>query len=240
MPIMGKLIIKKMPSEFETFLTYLSSQPIKIIDMSINFEDYVSFDLSVNNSKFNKEIAETSSVFQKYVHGYLKENNAKVAYGGYNEERHIYKRASHFNDIKVEERNIHLGLDLWLHADSRVYTPLNGTVYGYADNVGLGNYGPTIILKHDINSIVFYTLYGHLSRASLKDLYIGKPFKVGDIIATLGRAEVNGDYPPHLHFQIIKNIANWQSDYPGVCGKSERDMYLFNCPNPNLLLKIGL
>jgi len=169
----------------------------------------------------------------------LLKNNAKVAYGGYNEERNIYQRSSHFNDQEIEERNIHLGIDFWIDAKTNIYTPLDGEIYGFADNVGLGNYGPTIILKHDIKDIVFYTLYGHLSRESLVGLTIGKPFFKGDKIATLGTAEVNGDYPPHLHFQVIKDMGVWKNDYPGVCSKSEREFYLNNCPNPNLLLKIG-
>jgi hypothetical protein len=34
-------------------------------------------------------------------------------------------------------------------------------------------------------------------------------------------ASVNGDYAPHLHFQIISNIEDYQGDYPGVCSKSD-------------------
>jgi murein DD-endopeptidase MepM/ murein hydrolase activator NlpD len=63
-------------------------------------------------------------------------------------------------------------------------------------------------------------------------------FKKGQQIATLGDASVNGDYSPHLHFQIIKNIGDYFGDYPGVCSKTDLNFYLDNCPNPNLLLKI--
>ena len=57
-------------------------------------------------------------------------------------------------------------------------------------------------------------------------------------MATLGDATINGDYAPHLHFQIIKDIAENTGDYPGVCSKNKRNYYLDNCPDPNLLLKI--
>jgi len=33
---------------------------------------------------------------------------------------------------------------------------------------------------------------------------VGDFVKQGDIIAQLGDAKVNGDYAPHLHFQIMK------------------------------------
>lgn len=85
---------------------------------------------------------------------------------------------------------------------------------------------------------MFYTLYGHLSLDSLDGLEIGTVFKKGEQFATLGDAAINGDYAPHLHFQIIKNIADKFGDYPGVCSKKELPFYLENCPDPNLLLKI--
>jgi len=93
-------------------------------------------------------------------------------------------------------------------------------------------------LKHDINNVVFYTLYGHLSLESLWQLEVGVEVKQGEQIATLGTAEVNGDYPPHLHYQIIRDIQNYKGDYPGVCSKQDIEFYKQNCPDPNLLLKI--
>lgn len=227
-----------MLSDFEKFLFDLSPHAIKIVDKSIDLKNYVAMDLSVTNSTFKKAYSESSQEFQTYVNNFLLQNKAKIAYGGYNEQRNIYKRSSHFSTTTVVERDIHLGLDLWLGAYAQVYAPLHGTVYGFSDNKGLGNYGPTIILKHNINNVTFFTLYGHLSRESLETLAIGQCFIAGEQIATLGSAEVNGDYPPHLHFQIIKDIGIWTNDYPGVCNSFEKEAYLANCPNPNLLLKI--
>jgi hypothetical protein len=65
----------------------------------------------------------------------------------------------------------------------------------------------------------FYTLYGHLSLDSL-DLTLGAVYKKGQQIATLGDSAVNGDYSPHLHFQVIKNMGTKVGDYPGVCKKA--------------------
>ena len=73
---------------------------------------------------------------------------------------------------------------------------------------------------------------------SINNIKVGTFFKKGQKLATLGNASVNGGYSPHLHFQIIKNIGENESDYPGVCSKKELDYYLENCPNPNLILKI--
>ena len=54
----------------------------------------------------------------------------------------------------------------------------------------------------------------------------------------VGYSEVNGDYAPHLHFQIIKNIENFEGDYPGVTSQNNLAFYRANCPDPNLVLKL--
>jgi murein DD-endopeptidase MepM/ murein hydrolase activator NlpD len=110
-------------------------------------------------------------------------------------------------------------------------------VHSYKNNNNLGDYGPTIILEHKISNTKFYTLYGHLSLASITSLKIGQKFVKGEQIATLGNISVNGDYPPHLHFQIIRDIQDSFGDYPGVCSKKDLEFYIRNCPDPNLLLK---
>lgn len=102
----------------------------------------------------------------------------------------------------------------------------------------MGDYGPTIILEHQIENITFHTLYGHLSLDSLKDKKVGNFVQKGQQIATLGLPLINGDYAPHLHFQIIMDMENKIGDYPGVCNSNTLAFYLQNCPDPNLLLKI--
>jgi hypothetical protein len=54
---------------------------------------------------------------------------------------------------------------------------------------------------------------------SLEDLTLGTVYK-SQQIATLGDSAVNGDYSPHLHFQVIKNMGAKVGDYPGVCTKA--------------------
>lgn len=220
----------------ETILGNL--QNVKVIAKSIDYSHYPPLDLSITNEAFRKHNIDNATDFEKYIESYLAENNAKVAFGGYNEVRNLYKRSEIFNDSKTEERNIHIGLDLWIKAGTSVLAALDGFIHSFNYNTGIGDYGPTIILEHKIENQRFYTLYGHLSLESIAEIEIGGLVKKGQQIATLGDASVNGDYAPHLHFQIIKNIENNFGDYPGVCGKSDLDYYLENCPDPNLLLKI--
>jgi murein DD-endopeptidase MepM/ murein hydrolase activator NlpD len=213
-------------------------QNVKVIDASISLTEYTPLDLSVSNTDLSKRTIENATDFEKYIESILAKNNAKVAFGGYNEERNLYKRSAVFNAAETEERNIHIGLDLWIKAGTTVLAALDGKVHSFNYNNNLGDYGPTILLEHHIENQKFYTLYGHLSLESIAKLTIGTVFTKGEPMATLGDATVNGDYAPHLHFQIIKDIAENTGDYPGVCSKNKRNYYLDNCPDPNLLLKI--
>ncbi|GAA4277776.1 peptidoglycan DD-metalloendopeptidase family protein [Aquimarina mytili] len=221
------------------FISNLSEDFIPIISSELSKEEYVSIDLSENNKDLNQIDVSSSKAFEKYITEYLMRNNAKVAYGGYNEIRGIYRRSTHFNQQNPEtERNIHLGIDIWCDAGTEIHAPLYGKVHSFKNNNNYGDYGPTIILEHAYNDVVFYTLYGHLTLDSITNLEINQSIQAGDCIAHLGDASVNGDYAPHLHFQIIKDLQGKVGDYPGVSNKKDLDFYLQNCPDPNLLLKM--
>lgn len=58
-------------------------------------------------------------------------------------------------------------------------------------------------------------------------------------IGELGLPAENGQWPPHLHFQLIASMEGWEGDYPGVCRYSEKDHYLLNCPDPDLILQMN-
>ena len=198
---------------------------------------YAPLDLSVANGNLTPEISSDCSKLGHYIDDFLENNNANIGYGGYNERRGIYRRSTIFNDNDHDERNIHIGMDLWAPAGTSILAALGGEVHSFKFNGGQGNYGPTVILQHKIENLTFYTLYGHLDMECLPNLSVGQTFRQGDVIGRLGSEIVNGDYPPHLHFQIIGDIGNHSGDYTGVCSTSEREFCLSNCPDQNLLLK---
>jgi murein DD-endopeptidase MepM/ murein hydrolase activator NlpD len=172
-----------------------------------------------------------------YIQSVIKKHKAKIAYGGYLESRGIYRRSTYFNQSNPEtERNIHLGLDLWIEAGTPVFAPLDGELHSFRNNTNFGDYGPTLILKHGIKEQEFFTLYGHLSLESLQHKKEGQTIQKGEQIATLGAAEVNGQYAPHLHFQLIRDLQGMWGDYSGVSNLKDLDFYKGNCPDPNLLL----
>ena len=218
--------------------SFLQLENVKVIDSFIPYSKYTPIDLSIANIELSKIDLVNAEIFETFIENHLQIKNAKVAFGGYNEERNLYKSSHLFNNEEKEERNIHLGIDLWIKAGTPILAALHGTVYGFDYNTGKGNYGPTIILKHSLENQTFYTLYGHLSMESITEIEIGTVFQKGQKIATLGDVSVNGGYSPHLHFQIIKDIKDYIGDYPGVCSITDLEYYLENCPDPNLLLKI--
>lgn len=223
-------------SAFEVFLQSLQTHSLL---KGISKLDYVPLDLSIHNKELKGVNISSSTDLETFINNHIKKNDAKVAFGGYLEQRGIYERSNYFNQSNPEtERNIHLGMDLWIEANTPIYAPLNGIIHSFKNNTNYGDYGPTLILKHTIEGFEFFTLYGHLSITSIKNLEVGVEVKHGQQIATLGTAEVNGDYPPHLHFQIIKDIQNFEGDYPGVCNRLDLEFYKANCPDPNLLLNI--
>ncbi len=206
-------------------------QNVKVIDTK--YTVYVPIDLSETNTDI--DTLQNSEEFKNYIEEFLVQTKSEIAYGGYIENRSLYRKSDLFND----NRNIHIGIDFWIKSGTKILAALDGKVHSFCNNLNKGDYGPTIILEHRIENVAFYTLYGHLSLESIATLQLGDIFYKGQVLATLGDSTVNGNYAPHLHFQIIKEIGTNYGDYPGVCNTSTLDYYLENCPDPNLLLKIN-
>ena len=222
-------------NSFEELLKLQKAHPV--IDASISKSDYITIDLSKANKDLQSFDISSSAAWETYINNYLKKYNKKVAFGGYLEKRGIYNRSDYFNNPNPEtERNIHLGLDLWVEAGTTVLAAFDGEIHSFKDNTNFGDYGPTIVLKHTIETVEFYTLYGHLSRESLTHLKVGEKVNKGETIAHLGTAKVNGDYASHLHFQIIKDLQGNFGDYPGVSSLLDLELYKANTVNPEVVL----
>ncbi|MES2848524.1 MAG: peptidoglycan DD-metalloendopeptidase family protein [Bacteroidota bacterium] len=191
-------------------------------------------DFTAANTQLNEDIITYTKHFTWHINQKLE--GYKYGIGGYNEDRILYKRSKHFDG--KEPRTIHLGIDIWAAAGTKVYAPLGGVVHSTAFNNNFGDYGATIILQHQIDGIAFHTLYGHVSVKDLAPLPPGKFISRGELVAHFGEPSENGDWPPHLHFQIIEDMECKEGDYPGVCSVSERERYLTNCPDPNLILNM--
>jgi len=164
-----------------------------------------------------------------------KQRRGKIGWGGYLENREFYRRSRHF-DGQNEPRSVHLGIDLWSAAGTAVFCPWQGFIHSFKNNAVFGDYGPTIIVGHELEGLAFFTLYGHLCKTSLEGLQRGNPVEKGALLGQLGKPEENGGWPPHLHFQVISEMGDLKGDFPGVAAPANVTKYRSICPDPQLIL----
>lgn len=204
----------------DLFIPKLSSSTVQQID------------LSIHNQSLQPSVYQDLHVFTAFIQDALGSNLYGV--GGYLEHRKIYEAHENFAMGQQEYRNIHLGIDIWAEEGTEVFAPMDGIVHSFQVNEGSGNYGPTILLAHQIQGETMYSLYGHVASQDLEGLHLGQEIYRGQLIAHLGNPKENGGWPPHLHFQLIRDLQGFIGDYPGVCSHGDLDFYAQNCPNPEL------
>ncbi len=200
-----------------------------------------ALDLTVQNAALTNDILSDTGLFTTWVNQQLQQTGARYGIGGYGEHRTVYRVSKVFDAASPgeEPRRLHLGTDIWGKPGTAVMAPLSGIVHSFAFNNQPGDYGATIILSHAFEGLHFYTLYGHLSLNSIKNIQGGERVEKGEIIAAFGIPAENGQWPPHLHFQLILDIGDWSGDYPGVCRFSEKEKWLANSPDPDPVLQMN-
>jgi murein DD-endopeptidase MepM/ murein hydrolase activator NlpD len=211
----------------------------QVVSFNPGKEKLLLFDLTENNKELSEEIVSNTKKFMEYINLGLKITGARFGIGGYDEYRELYTRSKVFDSNDGEEpRRLHLGIDIWGRPYTAVMSPLNGIVHSFAFNNSFGDFGATLILTHNLDGFSFHTLYGHLSLNSIKNLREGVNVRKGDVVGEFGIPMENGQWPPHLHFQVVVDMEDLKGDYPGVCKYSEREKYLKNCPDPDLILQM--
>jgi peptidoglycan LD-endopeptidase LytH len=216
-----------------------------ILPPAYRYQPSMVLDLSVHNAELNAllnqhhqspiDVQAYLSDMEAYIQAQMQKKGAAYAWGGYDEERSVYQRSTVF-DTASGSRSIHLGVDVWLPQYTPIHAAVKSWVHSFANNDREGDYGATIILAHSLEGLTFYTLYGHLSLQSLQGLYEGKEIAQGQAFCELGEPKENGNWVPHLHFQIIADMADQKGDFIGVAAKAERERYLALCPDPNWIL----
>ena len=209
-----------------------------VLPVDLNGPAVARLDFTANNPLVAEADLRDTADFARLVDSLLAARHATIGVGGYLENRVIYRRSQHFGPgAAPEARSLHLGVDVWLPAGMSVLAPMPATVHSLADNNHFGDYGPTVILEHNLEGTVFYSLYGHLSRREWQELRVGQVLAAGETFATVGPFPENGDWPPHLHFQLIADLKGQKGDFPGVVQPSEQATWAALCPDPNLVLQ---
>jgi len=164
-------------------------------------------------------------------------NPTALLANGYLEKRRFYTTDAYKRTTAngSEYRNIHLGTDFWIPAQTPVHTLFDGKIVILQDNNFPKDYGPTLVLEHNINDKNFYTLYGHLSRESLLLHKKEKQLKAGELLGFIGEPYENGNWAPHLHFQLMLDLLGNTENFPGVAFPSEIETWKRICPDPSVL-----
>ncbi|WP_310991159.1 aminotransferase class III-fold pyridoxal phosphate-dependent enzyme [Aequorivita marina] len=213
---------------------------LKTIFPTISCETIVNIDMSVgstllgNASEYsNPELAEFK------LKQFRKQHPKSIVLNGYLEPRHFYATEAFKNEGNngTQYRTIHLGTDFWVPAQTPIHAPFGGTVKIIHHNNNDKDYGPMLILEHDFETGKFYSLYGHLNLESLDILAVGQKIKQGDLIAYVGTSNENGNWAPHLHFQLVLDLLGNNENFNGVALPSEVDVWKSICPNPNFIFK---
>jgi 4-aminobutyrate aminotransferase-like enzyme/Ser/Thr protein kinase RdoA (MazF antagonist) len=202
----------------------------------------IVFDLSVESAELESPAAAADTpALTERIFGRMREAGADVAVGRYDEARLVYQGDAFRGPAgeHPEWRTVHLAVDLFLAPGSPVLAPLRGRVHSLRDNAARLDYGPTVILEHAPEGApAFFTLYGHLTADSLSGLFAGMAVEKGQTIGRIGAPPRNGDWPPHLHFQIVTDLLDREGDFPGVAPASQRAVWLSLSPDPSLILGV--
>ena len=209
-----------------------------LLDMD-GYDRTCPIDLSVGSPLVeHPEEPDDMPLFTHKLFHHMMSQGAEVGIGAWNEARVLYigRRFESEGNDRPMPRTVHLGLDLFCSAGIPVLAPMDGIVHSVRDNAGSRDYGPTVILRHEIEpGPTFFTLYGHLGRDVIGKLEPGARVTRGDWIGTVGGIAVNGGWPPHPHVQIICDLLDRDGEFPGVGRADQRDLWLSISPDPNLI-----
>lgn len=208
-------------------MAYLFEKQIKHYPLLGNLNaQYSHIDLSTKSQVYENHLQD----WEEYLTQLPSKEPDKIYYGGYLENRFFYSNEDLFGSKELR-RDIHLGVDLWVPAKTAIFCPLDAIVHSVSYNDQELDYGHTVILQHKIDGLIFFTLYGHLNSNHVSTLKVNDKMKMGTKFCEVGPIDQNGGWPPHLHFQIIKDLGQFVGDYPGVCNIKELDYYRNNCPD---------
>lgn len=197
-------------------------------------------DLSVGSPLLDGRDTEDTERFTRDTFRAMEDEGATLGVGRYLEPRAFYLTDTFEGrpGDPRERRTVHLGIDLFDQPGAEVRAPLRARVKSVRDNGQDLDYGPTVILEHDGPDGPFWTLYGHLERDSVSDLEVGAEVPAGTPFARVGPYPENGDWPPHLHFQIVTDLLGREGEFPGVALPRERGVWASFSPDPDLILRL--
>lgn len=213
---------------------------LKILFPSLNFSEIAIPDMSISGSFFEDDPQhENLEKATKRLEQFQSKYPSALLANGYLETRSFYNTTNFERTVEgiKEFRNIHLGTDFWVPIRTPIHVPFEGKIVISYNNDIHKDYGPLLVIQHKYQNNVFYTLYGHLSKDSLEISKKNATVKQGELVGFIGDPSENGDWVPHLHFQILTDLMGETENYPGVAYPSEIETWKQRCPNPAILFE---
>jgi 4-aminobutyrate aminotransferase-like enzyme/Ser/Thr protein kinase RdoA (MazF antagonist) len=226
-------------------VSWLQSDRVEVapvLDVDLGTIPSIVVDLGVGSALLGANPKSTDrELLTDIVFGAMHAAGVDIGVGRYDEVRPVYTSPIFATEGSTvdERRTVHLGIDLFAEAGSLIYAPLAGRVHCVANNAEPQDYGPLVILQHTTgDGVGFYSLYGHMSEDTLDEVSPGDEVTSGQRIGRVGAPPINGDWPPHLHFQVITDLLDMNAGFPGVAFASQRDVWQSLSPDPNVLLGV--
>ena len=229
LPGMDRLLLKITAHRFHPVLDHFMDHDPYTFDFGIGSLELGNFSVFTNDLQLDRQVRRI-----------LEDQGTSRGIGRYKEIRPFYTSDAFRKEGNEgpEWRTVHLGLDLFVPPGTKVCAPYAGQVHSIKNNGGPRDYGPTLILMHRLGEAVFYTLYGHLSLDLPQGLERGQAIPAGFEIGKVGAIHENGGWPPHLHFQIILDLLDYDGDFPGVAIPEELTVWEALSPDPALITGI--
>lgn len=149
---------------------------------------------------------------QHWVRRLHRRYKASCSYGGWFEDRSTLWRGHYMPDGYT----YHLGIDFNVPKQSRVYSPVGGTVVQiWHDNDTVGGWGGRIIIALKPK---FFLIIAHLGKIHVK---AGKKVHKGQLLGTVGDSSINGNWFPHLHIQLVRGRYQDKKGHDQIDGYGE-------------------
>ncbi|MGH6893361.1 MAG: aminotransferase class III-fold pyridoxal phosphate-dependent enzyme, partial [Dongiaceae bacterium] len=157
----------------------------------------------------------------------------ELGIGPWGEDRPVYSSDA-FRSVFAPDkrRSLHLGLDLFAPAGTNVRTPLDATVVDLFETDIPLDYGHAVLLRHELEGLVFYSLWGHLSAQTVRDRKLGERLTAGDVVGQLGGTHENGNWQPHVHIQLTTYTPEHAADIIGAGEPGYRGVWTELFPDP--------
>ena len=219
----------------ETATRYIQSNELKRSEVIRTDGGSIVLDLSKNSDLLGSDPCDLElERLAALIDGAIGNAGASFGFGRCAEPRALYNNENFADPDQASGcRTVHLGIDVFCPADTPVYAPLDARVELLAHNNRELDYGPMLVLRHTTDAgEPFFTLYGHLSSSCLDALEVGQELTAGDQIAAVGHPPENGNWPPHLHLQLILDLLDLDADFPGVATTSQQELWCALSPSP--------